>query len=295
MRVGNLIIGLLLVLAGEILFLINIGYGSWVSIYELGKWWPLLLIIFGLGIMSKGKINYLVALLIVILSVGAVGLYFFQIGKTGGNTTIINSSISITREKYPDVKQCNLSVNYGAGKFSVAAASNDLLKGNFNNKSIIKDVTSNFDILNVNLHQSEDFWITPHNSLNKWQLWISPELAWVLDINTGAVDGDIDLTGVPLKELTCEVGAGNMNFRFGNNGPRSKVRIEAGASSIKLYIPNDTGVSIGFNGALNANNLNSLGWNRTGNRYTSPNYHEATSKIDCNIDLSLGNLDLQII
>ncbi|MEN6461704.1 MAG: hypothetical protein ABFC94_10085, partial [Syntrophomonas sp.] len=120
--------------------------------------------------------------------------------------------------------------------------------------------------------------------------------AWILNINTGAVDGNIDLTGIPLQELDCNVGAGNMNFTLGNNGTRSKVKIEAGASNITLQIPDDIGVSIELDGALSSNNLARLGWNRINdNYYTSPNYSQAAAKIDCDIELSAGNLEVKSV
>lgn len=75
MRIGTLIRGLLFVLAGVFFFLINIGYGSWVNYHEIGKYWPILLIIIGLGFLGEGKIPLWIAYLIIILSVIAVGAY----------------------------------------------------------------------------------------------------------------------------------------------------------------------------------------------------------------------------
>ncbi|MEN6324629.1 MAG: DUF5668 domain-containing protein [Syntrophomonas sp.] len=293
MRVGSLISGLLLVLAGVVLFLINIGYGSWAVIYELIKWWPILLIIIGLSMFGKGKIPYWIAYLIVVLSIGAVAYHVVQMDNTADNKTITKSSVNISRQQYPDVKQCNLNVDYGAGKLSIAPGTLDLLKGDFNSKTAVKNVTASMDKLDVELRQSDDAWIPSDNKFNQWRLWISPDIAWILNINTGAVDGNIDLTGIPLQELDCNVGAGNMNFTLGNNGARSQIKIEAGASNITLQIPDDTGVSIKLDGALNSNNLDTLGWSRTDdNYYTSPNYSQAAAKIDCDIELSAGNLEV---
>lgn len=295
MRVGSLISGLLLVVAGVVLFLINMGYGSWAAIYEIVRWWPILLIIIGLSMFGKGRIPYWIVYLITVLAVVTVGFYLIRIDDTENNNTIIESSINLTRQQYPDVRQCNLTVDYGAGKLSIAPGTLDLLKGNFNSKTAVKNVTARMDNLDVDLRQSDDSWIPVHNNLNQWKLWLSPDMAWILNIDTGAVDGDIDLTGIPLQELDCNVGAGSMNFILGNNGARSKVKIEAGASNIRLQIPDDAGVRIVLDGALNSSNLDKLGWSKSDNCYTSPNYLQAAKKIDCNIELSAGNLEVKSV
>lgn len=296
MRVGSLISGLLLILAGVLFFLINMGYGSWAAIYEIVRWWPILLIIIGLSMFGKGRIPYWAGYLIVVLSIGAVAYYVVQMDNTADNKTITKSSVSITRQQYPDVKQCNLNIDYGAGKLSIAPGTLDLLQGDFNSKTAEKNVTAGMGKLDVYLRQSDDSWIPSHNNFNQWKLLISPDIAWILNIDTGAVDGNIDLTGIPLRELDCNVGAGSMNFILGNNGAKSKVKIEAGASNIVLQIPDDTGVRIVLDGALNSNNLDKLGWSRTNdNHYTSPNYSQAAAKVDCNIELSAGNLEVKSV
>jgi len=57
MRVGKFIFALLLIVVGVMAFMINLGYGNWASFALFGKWWPLLLIIFGLGMFWQGKIT----------------------------------------------------------------------------------------------------------------------------------------------------------------------------------------------------------------------------------------------
>ena len=75
MRIGTLFTGLLLVLTGVFFFLINLGYGAWINYHEIGKFWPILLIIIGLGFLGEGSIPRWIAYLIIILSVIALGAY----------------------------------------------------------------------------------------------------------------------------------------------------------------------------------------------------------------------------
>ncbi len=295
MRIGTLITGLLLVLTGVVFFLINLGYGSWVSIHEIGKFWPILLIIIGLSFLGKGRIPHWIAYLLIILSVGAVAAYMLLEEQAPlNNETISKSGLTISRQQYPAVKESNLRINYGGGQLFINPGTQDWLKADFSNKQIKQEIEARGQNLQVDLSQTQ-YNLTPHTqNLNRWQVELSPELTWNLDMDTGAMDGNINLYGIPLRELKCNLGAGNMVFILGNNGANSNIKMEAGASNVKLVIDEDTGVRIKLDGELNANNLDGLGWNKSDGYYISPNYQQASSKIDCDIDLSVGNLDVKM-
>lgn len=294
MKVGTLITGLLLVLFGEIFFLINLGYGSWGNIYEISKYWPLLLIIIGLAMFWRGNLPRVLAYLVIILSVLTVGLYMIMEQQPDAQEIIVKAPLNISQQQYPEVIQGNLDIDYGGGKLLISPDTQDLLLADFGNRQIKQQIEANGQVLDINLSQNQFNCNPATDKLNHWQLKISPDLVWNLDIDAGAIDGKIDLTGIPLRQLNCNLGAGNILFTLGNNGVNSKMDIESGASNIKLKIVNDTGIRIKMNGALNSSNLEKLGWANTDGYYISPNYQQAASKIDCEIDLSLGNLEVEM-
>lgn len=294
MKVGTLITGLLLVLFGEIFFLINLGYGSWGNIYEISKYWPLLLILIGLAMFWRGSLPRALAYLVIILSVLAVGLYMIMEQQPDAQEITVKTPLNMSQQQYPEVIQGNLDIDYGGGKLLISPGTQDLLLADFGNRQIKQQIEANGQVLDINLSQNQFNWNPATDKLNHWQLKISPDLVWSLDIDAGAIDGNIDLTGIPLRELNCNLGAGNILFTLGSNGVNSKMDIESGASNIKLKIVNDTGIRIKMNGALNSSNLEKLGWANTDGYYISPNYQQAASKIDCEIDLSLGNLEVEM-
>lgn len=295
MRIGTLISGLVLILTGTIFFLINLGYGSFMSIYEIAKFWPILLIIFGLGFLAQGRIPRWIAFFIIILSVGAVGAYMLEGEPPNNNETITKSTLNIDRQQYPQIQEGDLNIHYGGGQLFINPGAKDLfLKADFSNEQVEHDIDATAHNLRIDLSQTQ-YTISPQTgNLNQWKLEISPALSWKLNISTGAIDGRINLNGIPLRELKCNLGAGNVVFVLGNNGAQSDLKIDAGASNVKLLIAEGSGVRIKLDGELNSNNLDKLGWNKSGSYYISPNYQQAASKIDCDIDLSVGNLEVKI-
>ncbi len=293
MRIGTFISGLFLVLIGIVLLLINFGYGSWNIILQIGKWWPVLLIFLGLSLFNSGRIPYGMAFVLLLLSALAVGAYLVLAAPARNYTEQPPASaLVIGRQEYPLVKQANLTVDYGGGQLQLAPGKDDIFKAEFAPGEIKQNIVANDQLLKIDLSPIGKQWSTGQIAANRWKMQVSPELLWSLNINAGAIDGVIDLSGVPLRQLNCNLGAGSLDFILNNNGPNSQVRVTAGASHIKLEIPGDTGVSIKMGGALNTNNLDELGWAKTGSRYQSPNYSEAANKIDCDIQLSAGNLEV---
>ena len=199
MKVGTLISGLLLVLLGEIFFLINLGYGSWANIYEIGKYWPLLLILIGLAMFWQGSLPRALSYLIIILSVLAVGLYMIMGQQHDAQELIVKAPFNISQQQYPEVKQGNLDIDYGGGKLLLSPGTQDLLVADFGNRQIKPRIEANGQVLDINLSQNQFNWNPATDKLNHWQLKISPDLVWSLDIDAGAIDGNIDLTGIPLR------------------------------------------------------------------------------------------------
>lgn len=294
MKLSTLIKGLLLILVGVILLLINFGYGSWNSLQQISRWWPVLLIIIGLGIFGWGRIpRWLAGFLIVGMVIG-VSTYMIWGEKNNDYKKSTVSVLTISPQQYPQVSEGNLKIDYGGGKIAISPGSPQLLKADFNNEKINQRIDSNDRNLQVYLGKSQQNWPSREENIDTWRIQISPQLTWNLDINAGAVEENIDLKGIPFNELKCDIGAGSMNIILGKNAKSSNFSIDGGASNIVLHIPSDTGVHLQLNGALNENNLDEIGWIKAGNYYTSPNYQQAEYKIEGDINLSVGNLNIVI-
>lgn len=294
MRIGTFISGLFLVLIGTVLLLINFGYGSWEIAVQIGKWWPVLLVFLGLSLFNSGRIPRWIAFVLLVLLVLGVGacLRMAPPARTNSDEQTA-SNLVVGRQEYPQIKLANLDIDYGGGQLELSPGTTDIIKAQFSQGEIQKNIVASDQVLKIGLIQSDNHWPIGQITPNHWRMQISPNLFWNLNIKAGAIDGAIDLTGIPLRQLNCDLGAGNMDFILSNNGPNGRVQITAGASSIKLEIREDTGVTIKMGGALNTSNLDKLGWTKDGDLYQSPNYNEAANKIDCDIQLSAGNLEVQ--
>ncbi|MGE5450120.1 MAG: LiaF transmembrane domain-containing protein [Methanomassiliicoccales archaeon] len=303
MRVGRFIFALLLVVAGVMAFLINMGYGSWASYVLIGQWWPLLLIIVGLAMFWQGRIPQALAYILVVVVVAGVVGYMMTNNQAvtldmPAGSSQKSQELTVRKSEHAGLKSGQLTLNFGGGRLDLASGTGQWLEGRITGGLREKLVQVENDRLKIVLRAAEpqDFWPRGENEWAKdreWNLKLAPELNWVINANIGAVAADMDLSNIGLSHLDCNLGAGALNITLGNNGPLSRLDISGGASSIKIRIPQGTGVRVVKGAALTSDNLDELGWSRNGNAYTSPNYEQAANRVDMEFHLGAGAFEIQ--
>ncbi len=95
----------------------------------------------------------------------------------------------------------------------------------------VVDGTGELDI--DSKHDSDDEIDTEKNI---WDVRLSDEYPTELSLDVGACDAKIDLGGIPLEQLSIDIGAASADLNFSRPNPRTleRVKIEAGASSLDI-------------------------------------------------------------
>jgi hypothetical protein len=99
-----------------------------------------------------------------------------------------------------------------------------------------------------------------------------------LILDLGAADLNADLSEVKLDKLTLDIGAASAGIRLGTLQDSLKVSLDAGASSIKMHIPKDSGVRVEIDGGVSSREFEGLDKKGDG-IYESPDYAAAEKKV----------------
>lgn len=297
MKVGTFIAGLLLILAGLIIFLANIGYGSPVFAAQLSRFWPVLLILIGISFFWGGVIPRLLGILLIIaLSGGIVFLALqnpfssFHFSRGQRETELV-----VERSRYAGVTSAEIAMKFGGGKIMLDSGTGQFAEGLFRGASgAVTSVKRHHNKVKIDIRPAVTSWFSHLNNMNNWEVHLSPELPWEISVEAGAAEGDLDFTGLDFQQLELKLDAGDFRFKFGNNGEYGKVKMQAGASNVRIQVDANSGVRIRLQGALSSNNLDELGWSRVDDYYVSPAFDEALSRIDLDLKMGVGNLELEI-
>jgi len=263
--------------------------------------WPLILVVIGVNLIFKDnsliKVLTWTAFIIVVVLYGSFGVKnspYSGFNINLGNNKDMSSAKSVEEPMRTGLQKGNLRIDAGAMKLSIADESDKL----FTMESLNDEINYNFDYkssgdsvdIDVNNKNIRVFGV---NTANKVNIGLNNKVIWNIRLNTGASDGDIDLSQLKLNSLDIDAGAVNYKVKLGANVPVTEIKLDSGASNFEFDIPNnDVGVRVKLDGALNNTNFSELGFKKTGSTYESPNYNDAKSKI--NIDADIGAAKLTI-
>ena len=246
MRADRIVLGTAMLLVGLIWLCVNLGFIPAAAVARLWRYWPLLLILWGvLLLFGKGSGSGLGCLLVIVTAAALffTGIFSFSFLRGTGQTTITN----IRHDE--NIKSLRLDLIQHAGEFYLHGHhEKDLLQLSL--QSTIKPEINESragDVAEVTIRD-------PENSLNlnkrfsRWDIAVQENFPLEIKLRTGATNADLDLAHLNVTSLNIKAGAGELAI---NLGPAVKrISVESGACSIDIKVPHDIGVRLKTSGAL---------------------------------------------
>lgn len=307
-RSHSIFVGLLLIMIGVIVFLVNSGYGSWEMIWQVWRLWPILLIFIGIRIIWRGPsgewFSYGFWLLVVL---GIILLLVMNPRSSMGPAESgIITHTTVNRSDYPKVTDGKALIRFGGGQIVLDSNTGEWLEGDFGGFNAHPSVKNFQNHLEVKLTQTGHFprhWWRRHGSEwnerqqpdhdFRWNIQLSPDLPWDIELRIGGVKGDADLSDIAVKQLRLKMGAGDFNLILGDKSNITTVNVESGASHIKMKVPKSSGVKVKLSGALVNTNIKNLGWISNNQTYISPDYETAANHVDVELSMAMGDFELE--
>lgn len=282
--------GVFLLSIGVIWALVNVGIIEWSVLTSILTLWPLLIVMAGINIIFKNSewiksLGWIVFLSIVVIYGQSYSERFENVSPRAGEQVVI--------EKLAETKNAELRLDLGGVKLGVNSGATNLLE------AVITDPNTRHTVEFKNGNETAEIRFQRGKSFNVrfeevCNLSLNKDVKWdMIDLNVGAISGTVDMSQLKVKKVDLDVGAGDLELLMGNQMEIAEVKIDAGASKIKVVVPKDAGVSVKFDGGLNSTNFEELGWQKqSGNVYLSPNYDASKAKIKMDVDMGVGKFEV---
>jgi hypothetical protein len=291
------------------IFLLTVGAVWLLSIYHIVTWstlnalftlWPLVLVAIGIGfIFRSNRIVRMFTWLVLLAVVIGYG-YYAPVNNTwfkydlhfGDGTNYSSYTTNVTLDKKQHNEKAELLLDYGAMNVSIDSNTSRLLDATIND-AIVKH-SENLDGSTASIKfEMKDEKVINLGGLDKLRsdFHLSKGVVWNLKLNTGAIDGNIDLNGLKVEKLDIKTGLSSL--RLDMCSYNTVMKIETGASKIDITLPEDTGMKIKIDGGLNNSNLEKRGWVVKDDWYYSPDYNSKDYKIEAVINNGLGDLSVE--
>lgn len=292
----------ILIVVGIILLLNSLEIVPWSIWGYLARFWPVILILIGVEIlMSRLGLNWIASLLVaIVLIVVIVGLAITAV-QAGwlppdvlppGTTQSTQPQSGSVDQALDILQEARVNIDFGAGQLtldSLPASSDRLAAVDYAVGAI--GLVPRLTMSTVR-NQSElrisgtgNVRIGRSAGPDEWNVHLSPSIPIDLVTRVGAAEANLDLTDLKIRTLDLNVGASNAVVRFPAAAGSTRATINAGAASLAIEIPPESGASINQSSGLASIDMSSR-FTREGNVYSTENYQTAANRIY--IDLKAG-------
>lgn len=284
--IGTIFWGLLLVLVGTLLLLANFGVVS-INPLVLLDLWPIAIIALGVSFLKfSGTWWKLLSVLLIVVCLGFVAWALVDDTLIDSvNRTSSSFNKQSTEVKYGnDIKKLNLSVTSGATNLQIDSLNDRsklvtaLLKDDRQTLQSIPTQEGSTQTVQLRVESDRRIWLGP-GANDALGVQISKLLPVELKLTNGASRITADLTEVNVTDLVLDTGASRADITLGATNDLTNVNIDAGASTITIRVPNNSGITVQLNSGLTANNFDTAIKKITDDLYRTDNYDTASKKI----------------
>jgi hypothetical protein len=267
MRSSRVFWAILLVFMGFLFLADNLGF---IRINVWGLFWPTFLILLGI---------------------------WFLIGTTRGKSELVMEEGSIDIQ---DATQATVVIKHGAGRLSLSgvAESGKLVSGSFAN-GLDASVKKAGDALEVVLRPNNPPFpevIFPWNWMTgsgfHWDFSLSKELPLNLVFETGAVEAQLDLSELLVKDLVLKTGASSTELKLPAAAGMTYFKVESGVASVNIKVPEGVAARVEATAGLASISVDKSRFPKQNGYYQSQDYESAANKVDIRIETGVASVEI---
>jgi hypothetical protein len=290
---------LILITIGIVFLLANFGVIPGVTALALLNLWPLILILVGVDI-AIGR-RWPLAALGIDVAVIAVGLVLLttQSPLLGGPVFVFSGGapgerdVSVARQ---GTTSLSLAINGGAGRFRVSGGSAMLVEAHSSNEDLrlvraTAVVGGGGDRADVRIDQSGNRRVG--GATADVETRVASDVPTDLSVNGGAGEFIVDLSDVTLRSGELNVGAASLTLTLPKPAAEVGIDVNAGASSIVIFVPDGVEARVTTTGALNSLKSSNTRITVNGSAAETSGYGSAKARVTVKVTAGVSSVTVR--
>ena len=248
--------------------------------------------------MSRRWMNVLVAALLTgALGVVATGCTRVELG-TGDEASSTSTSASVD---LGDAGEAEVRIAMGAGELSVGAGARagKLMTADFDfspsSWEPVVEHTLSGSLATLEIRQPRSSGFPIGRAENEWDVRLSDKVELELAVSIGAGESRLELSGLDLRRLQLDVGAGDVTVDLSGGWENDmRASIQGGAGSFRVLVPSTVGVRVtGSEAGLGTFEVDGL--RRDGDEYVNDAYGTAPVTIELDVTRGVGEVRVEVV
>ncbi|MEI6884891.1 MAG: DUF5668 domain-containing protein [Bacteroidota bacterium] len=298
----------ILIALGLLILLSNLGFvdSGWRILWNL---WPLILIFWGIAVLPIKDLYKIIAVIIILaftvtffnrltehspfwgFTKGWQRHYDWNIDNDENDTkTYSEQDLSVPADSLS--KRGVLDLDAAAGSFTIEGITSDYLSfrktGDVGDYSLITKDTLGSKKISLSLEKQH---VRGSIDGNKVEIKLNDKPVWKMIFDIGAADMNLDLSNYTIDTINVDAGASAIKMKLGDKSPSTRVTLNAGASSIKIEVPEGSGCQINSESFLISRNFK--GFDKKADRmYQTSNFNSSKKKIYITIETAVSSIDV---
>lgn len=286
--------GIFLLFLGIVFLLQTLNVLPWELWGTLWRFWPVLIILIGLGFLLVRFNVWLVSGVVLVLLFGCLGIaiWLYEPSSPPGEITQSYS------EPLDGLEQAQVEIDFSLGTLTV----NSLPPGSLN--FVEADSTVRNADMRVDFRRKDSegkLYLTkeqgnvpfPSDGDNRYQVRLTRNIPLTLDIKSSASDNELDLSELQVTELRLNMDAGNCKVTMPSSTETVNAYIKANVANLEVDIPDGVAAKIQADINLSAFDINGSRFSKQGDYYISEDFDTAQNRIYLEIDSNLGRVQIK--
>ena len=277
---------------GVVFLLQTTGVLPWTLWGTLWRFWPVALVLLGVGILLRGRNIWLVSLVSVVILGGCLGIALWQHGP------IPASHMRSETVPLGNLESAAVRIEFTAGRLDVGSLSS----GADDLAAVDYEVRDGYGTLDMDflerdgvgeLHLGTVHYDFPDDAGVDWRVNLTRDIPLSISVRSAASDVDLDLRRLQVTDLTLDLDAGNCEVRLPKTAGVTSVEVDVNVANVEIDVPDDVAARIQIDSGLTLIDVDRSRFPREGAYFQSPDYDSAANRIDMVIECDVGRVKVR--
>jgi hypothetical protein len=293
-NIGRLFWGLLFIVVGSLVLANNFHIldVNWMNVWQL---WPLAIIAAGVSILSVRSWIWRILTILLMLVTFTMIVFAALADYPNVNTSPQRSTDAVVRRVSPTINNAEVTIKAGLSDLRIATADQDAIATvnlKSNHTSLTQSSFRDGDTQRISFSSEAGNGIWTGDVKSSWDVRLTRSLPLNVNVDAGASDANIDVSQAQLRSIDVDASASNLTLKLGSQEESTKINMNAGASSITIKAPKTSGIRLTLDNGLSSKQIADLV--EVGkDTYESPNYSEATKKIELTGKIGVSSFTIE--